>query len=205
MNVKGSAAQTLYRYKGYFYTESEYKKAVLSDWEATGEGMIYTKTEGVGEDDPDIYTPLAVSDVEIEDKGAGKVNLKLTTAALAETWYTLERYNPETGQATNATKVDEEKLAGLFAAVNDADGFKDGKMYYCVPIEHLNAAKGEVGSYGVVRNHLYKLTLDKIKNLGTAVYDPAEAIIPDYNPETYYVAARLNILSWHIVEQNVSL
>ena len=205
MNVIGSAAQTLYRYKGYFYTESEYKEAVLSDWEATGEGMIYTKTEGVGEDDPDTYTPLAVSDVEIEDKGAGKVNLKLTTAALAETWYTLEGYNPESGEATSATEFDSEKLATLFADVNDADGFKDGKMYYCVPIEHLNAAKGEVGSYGVVRNHLYKLTLDKIKNLGTAVYDPEEAIIPDYNPETYYVAARLNILSWHIVEQNVSL
>ena len=166
--------------------------------------MIYTKTEGVGED-ADTYTPLAVSDVEVEDKGAGKVNLKLTATALAETWYTLEGYNPESGTATSATEFDSDKLATLFADVNDADGFKDGKMYYCVPIEHLNATKGEVGSYGVVRNHLYKLTLDKIENLGTAVYDPGEAIIPDYNPETYYVAARLNILSWHIVEQNVSL
>lgn len=201
LKVKDAAAQTLYRYKGYFYTESNYKNVTLSDWMSSGD-MIYTKTEAEGQT---TYTPLAVTDITIQDNHEGKVNIALSEEALAKTWYRLTGYDPEAGTATGETAVDAEELATLFEDLNDADGFKEGKMYYCVPIEHLNATKGEVGSYGVVRNHLYRLTLQSIQNIGTAVYNPDEVIIPNYEPETYYVAAKLNILSWHIVSQDVNL
>ena len=201
LKVKDAAAQTLYRYKGYFYTEANYKNVTLSDWMSSGD-MIYTKTVN---DDKTTYTPLAVADITIQDNHEGKVNITLSEEALAKTWYRLTGYNADDGTATGETAVEEEELAALFEDLNDADGFKEGKMYYCVPIEHLNTSKGEVGSYGVVRNHLYRLTLESIKNIGTAVYNPNEVIIPNYEPETYYVAARLNILSWHIVDQSVNL
>lgn len=201
LKVKNNDVQTLYRYKGYFYTEANYKNVTLSDWMSSGD-MIYTKTDGGQQT---TYTPLAVSDITIQDNHEGKVNIALSEEALAKTWYRLTGYNPGAGTATGETAVEESELATLFEDLNDADGFKEGKMYYCVPIEHLNATKGEVGSYGVVRNHLYRLTLESIQNIGTAVYNPGEVIIPNYEPETYYVAAKLNILSWHIVSQSVNL
>ena len=189
-------AQTLYRYKGAFYTEDNYIAAALSDWEALGT-IIYTATPG-GEGTT--YSPLAATDVEIVNKGDGKVNIKLTDDAKAETWYTLSGE----GDSQIATEYPG-NLDELFNDLSDADGFKDGKMYYCVPIEHLNTTAGAVGNYGVVRNHWYQLTLESISGLGHAVYDPDEEIIPNYNPETYYVAARLNILSWKVVNQSVKL
>ena len=88
-------------------------------------------------------------------------------------------------------------------------------MYYCIPVEHLRGGKFNVGSdlkvtvneadYGVVRNHYYKLTVNSITKLGTAVYNPDEEIVPNMDPETYYVGAQVNILSWKVVNQSVDL
>ena len=88
-------------------------------------------------------------------------------------------------------------------------------MYYAIPIEHLlkRASSGTdivEGNYGVVRNHWYTVTVDKILRLGTGVFQPGEGgelIIPSTKPEdpTYYLGARINILSWKIVHQNVDL
>ena len=186
----GQTKQTLYRYKGFFYNEANYKNATLLDLQAVT-GDLYKKTEnGVT-----TYTQIGADDITIENKGDGKVNIKLANAD--EIWYTTEdksQYTQYTGNVTS--QINNLSLA---------DGFKNGMMYYCVPIEHLNTTAGAVGSYGVVRNHWYQLTLESISGLGTAVYDPDEEIIPNYNPEQYYVAARLNVLSWHMVSQSVNL
>ena len=112
-----------------------------------------------------------------------------------------------------------------------AECYKDGMMYYNIPIEHLRGGKFEYVSttdkpvtgdgsadtepedirvneadYGVVRNHYYNITVNKIENLGNAVLDPDEIIIPiDKNNTTYYVGATINILSWKVVNQSVDL
>lgn len=191
----GETKQTLYRYKGSFFDETNYKNAALTDLQAVT-GDLYKKTN----DNPETYTQITGTDIEIDDLGDGKVNIKLVNEE--EVWYnnTAERtYTEYEGNVTN-------QINGL----SSADGFNQGRMYYCVPIEHLNnipsgSSTAVVGSYGVVRNHWYKLTLETISGLGTAVYDPNEEIIPNYDPETYYVAAELNILSWHMVNQSVNL
>jgi hypothetical protein len=94
-------------------------------------------------------------------------------------------------------------------------------MYYNIPIEHLNQADNETsatsdtkaaitkiheGHYGVVRNHWYKLTINKITGPGHGIQDPDEPIVP--NPdveEDYYIGARINILAWKTLSQTVSL
>lgn len=192
----GETKQTLYRYKGSFFDETNYKNAALTDLQAVT-GDLYKRTNN---DTETTYTQITGSDIEIDDLGDGKVNIKLVNEE--EVWYNNTAESTYTEYEGNVTS----QINGLSLA----DGFNQGRMYYCVPIEHLNNIPSEsstavVGSYGVVRNHWYKLTLETISGLGTAVYDPNEEIIPNYDPETYYVAAELNILSWHMVNQSVNL
>ncbi len=187
-------AKTLLRYKGTLYEEASYKAKAIAD--VVNSHALYKQ---VGTDP---YAPIAAADLTFANHsdGAGKVKLVLTEAAAANTWNTKADGSGEV--------VTAETINGYFNSLSPADGFKDGKMYYIIPIEHLNQpADGSdvVGKYGVVRNHLYMLTVNKITKLGHAVWDPDAPITPTDNPETYYLAATLNILSWHIVNQNVDL
>jgi hypothetical protein len=77
--------------------------------------------------------------------------------------------------------------------------------YYTVDIEHLG--NNEITNYAVVRNHSYVITVDGIKGLGTPVYDANNNVATPTEPEetSSYVAARINVLSWRIVNQNVTL
>lgn len=88
--------------------------------------------------------------------------------------------------------------------------WRDGKAYYYVSIKHFgNPKTGTMTndySKGVVRNHLYSLTLNGISGFGTPVFDPDEVIIPTNPGEEdnfYFLAAKINILSWKIVTQSV--
>ena len=99
--------------------------------------------------------------------------------------------------ATAAAKADIEKFT--------AEVRTGGKAYYYIPINHLGS-DGSVAECGIVRNHWYQVTLNKIKGLGTPVYDVTKIIdptTPEYN-ETY-LAARVNVLQWRVVSQSVDL
>ena len=95
-----------------------------------------------------------------------------------------------------------------------------GYAYFYAPIEHLGE-EGKVGQYGVVRNHSYQLTVNKINGLGAPLDDDhfgtdpnnpdpdpedpgEEPIIPDPD-ETALIKAELRVLSWHVVTQGVDL
>ena len=72
-------------------------------------------------------------------------------------------------------------------------------------IKHYGS-ENKPGEYGVVRNHVYKTSVTKVVGLGTPVFDPTLPIIPELPAEKYsYIAARINILSWHIVNNSVIL
>ena len=87
--------------------------------------------------------------------------------------------------------------------------FEDGKTYYYTDIEHLGPDV-TTGKFGVVRNHLYDIIIKKVTGLGTPVLNPSngkqEVIIPQ-KPDTsaFFLAAQINILSWRIVNNNVTL
>lgn len=81
----------------------------------------------------------------------------------------------------------------------------EGMAYYYVPIKHLGL-EGEVGEYGIVRNHLYDINVTKMEGFGTPVYDKTWEIIPTVPEETKtYLAAKINVLQWRVVPQNVNL
>ena len=83
---------------------------------------------------------------------------------------------------------------------------KDGMTYYFTPIRHLAQNKTEMGYYGVVRNHSYRITINTISGFGTPVYNPDEIIVPVIPKDTEtFLAARINVLSWRVVTSNVDL
>lgn len=83
---------------------------------------------------------------------------------------------------------------------------KEGMTYYYTPIRHLAQNKTEMGYYGVVRNHSYRITINTISGFGTPVYNPGEIIVPVIPKDTEtFLAARINVLSWRVVTSNVDL
>lgn len=93
--------------------------------------------------------------------------------------------------------------------------YKDGKCYYFVNINQTSVANSMLAegsatnaahTYdGVVRNHIYDLTLNSIKGIGTPVFDPEDVIIPERpdDEDLYYLAAQINVLAWRLVSQTV--
>lgn len=88
----------------------------------------------------------------------------------------------------------------------------EGKTYYHTTIKHtLNNKTLD----GVVRNHLYNISLTGVQGLGTPIPgdtstddpgddDPEDKPIDPENPQDdySYLAARINILSWNIISQD---
>ena len=138
--------------------------------------------------------------VKPADKGYGYehsdgfVSLFLTAAAGGKTWYYADASKTTVTDADVTEDTGAAKLKDALATklIERADAFKDGMMYYCVPLEHYNtyvSADPKLGMHGMVRNHFYDVTTGDIKTLGKGIYDPAE----------------ININAWHIVKQTTDL
>lgn len=113
----------------------------------------------------------------------------------------------------------------LLLQAGTAQGFLGGKAYYTIPIQHLgfyrddNPNEGisanskefdwtgvKSGDFGLVRNHVYTIAVDKIEGLGNGIPDPEHPIVPPTDPNEYYIGARIVVLNWAVVpQQNVSL
>lgn len=111
--------------------------------------------------------------------------------------------------------------------------YQGGNAFFYVPIQHYNPtaatnngkfnyvevkdeATGEVtgeelstflGEYATVRNHVYKLSVSTLYGLGYG--DPGSAfLIPDGDDteeSAYWFHAKIEVLSWHVINNNVEL
>jgi hypothetical protein len=206
-------AGDIIRYNGKFYTPSAYVK------------YVYTLTKGLSELAQYTHdgTALQESDLVVGDGDIlnGRVALKLSDAAAAYNW----------ASSNDATESSADIVAAInkvyqdFQKDNDANGYHKGSMYYSIPIEHLNnpvattTTTGDASittttqntsvveaQYGVVRNHLYSLSINEIKNVGFGIEKPDEPIIPNpIETQDFYIGATINILAWKTVSQSVQL
>ena len=104
-------------------------------------------------------------------------------------------------ELTNAETTINEELAK-----NPAQIATEGYVYYYTPIKHLGTTTGSTGEYGVVRNHIYDVTITDIKGYGTPIFDPDKDIDTTHpSNEEVYIAARINVLSWRVVSSDVTL
>lgn len=86
-----------------------------------------------------------------------------------------------------------------------ADVRADGRTYYFIPISHLGS-DASIAQYGVVRNHVYKITVNDMQGFGTPVVDKDAVIIPTKpENEATYLAAKIKVLSWRVVKQDADL
>lgn len=162
--------------------------------------QYYTSTDATN------YTQLSKDDIDFKDPDGTMQQYRVTPTLAADPAGTTKKYYTKTTSGTTPTFREVNKADVLAAIEADkAEIRRDGRAYYYVPIKHIGGP-GELAEYGIVRNHFYKITLTGIKGFGTPVYDPdkvVDPIVPTY--ENTYLAARVQVLQWRVVNQNASL
>ena len=161
--------------------------------------QYYTSTDATH------YTQLSASDIDFKDPDGTMQQYRVTpTLAADPVGVTKKYYTKNPGTTSDFTEVNKSIVLAAIEAAK-AEIRKGGRAYYYVPIKHLGNT-GEVAEYGIVRNHFYKITLSGIKGFGTPVYNPDQVVkpvVPTY--EDTYLAARVQVLQWRVVNQNASL
>lgn len=157
----------------------------------------YTSTDATN------YTQLTKDDITFAEPTTSMNNYQVTPTLVDDPTDTKKYYTKSsTGTYTLVTKDDVNAAIGA----DKAEIRTEGKAYYYIPIRHIATDETKLGYYGVVRNHHYKITLNSIKGFGTPVYNPAKEIdptVPTYS--NTYLAARVQVLQWRVVNQNVNL
>lgn len=202
-------ALDLVRFNGELFKKTSFLEYILNVMKAKSLWNVWIETTAEGATEK-TYEQIGTDKVELVNVSDGKVKVQLTDAAKALKLYsynnTTEEYELMTGEGKTFVNTN------LATESADAIGYTGGLMYYNIPIEHLNNSEIENGvipeaKYGVVRNHHYVVTINKLENIGKGIFDPNEVIVPgkDDDKDTYYVGANINILSWKIVSQSVEL
>lgn len=112
-------------------------------------------------------------------------------------------------------QVDEEKGTGEFTyrpikmkefeifaygyPVYFAKCYNEGRMYYAQPISDSS------GILGAVRNHWYHYEFNSLKNVGISVHNPDQPIVPAVEPNVIGFGFEVQIIPWHIVEEDVNI
>ncbi len=137
---------------------------------------------------------------------ANEVYFQLSDAGAAKDWWKLVNGVYETVAANisndpNSVKATNEALKSVPAAVL----YENGETFYYVDIKHLGA-ENKAAEYGIVRNHVYNITINSIGGYGSPVYTGTEFVdYPQITEQNTYVSAEINILSWKLVNQVVDI
>lgn len=166
--------------------------------------QYYTST------DNSTYNQLSENDIDFKNPEGNMSKYQVTPTLAADATGTTKKYYTKTPSGASAfTEVNKSDVLAAIEAAK-AEVRKDGRAYYYAPIKHLGSkdalGKSTLGEYGIVRNHFYKITLTGIKGFGTPVYNPdqvVEPVVPTY--QDTYLAARVQVLQWRVVNQNASL
>ena len=126
---------------------------------------------------------------------------------------------------TELTEEEKNNLKTQFATyMTGASVYYNGYCYYEIPVRHFNDTEvplagqtgavdanindeSQLGRYGIVRNHWYQLTINKItqpgKPITTDPVDPEDK--PDDLTEEYAMNVTAKVLRWAVRTQNVEL
>lgn len=200
-NEQGTALDMI-RYNGILFTKGAYLATVLNDLNLNA---FYKTTNAEGSE---IYKQIDNTLVQLNDESVA-VGLNLGTTTLYSRSGSAAPYTYT--EITDTTPLQD--ALDTFNANSDAIGYAGGDMYYNIPIEHLrndvdaDKVKSFEANYGIVRNHHYVVSVNKLEKIGKGIYNPEEEIVPDIDDEKelYYVGASIHILSWKLVNQNVNL
>lgn len=185
---------SLGRWYGKNYTEAGVKDAMV----ATVDHRLYVEDKEKSTNEKIAFKAITADDVVFEQA--------LQTAEK-------ERYNVFMTADPDVTYYDakgEEVTAAeakyILENVDPAQIWTNGYAYYYVTIKHFGAEDTR-GEYGLVRNHLYDIKISSVNGFGTPVFDPGYVITPEkpVDDTATNLSAEINILSWHLVQQEVIL
>lgn len=189
------------KYKGIQYLSKEDVLTVVANENKSKYFKKTTTTNSEGQE-VDVYTSISKNDLTFATTApeGGSATLKdyevIPQFKSDAVIYDADHHTVNVAEANKA----------LATEANKAQVRREGRVYYYTPIRHLASEEGKLGYYGVVRNHSYKVNLQKVSGFGTPVYDPDKVIDPTLpEEEDIYLAARINVLSWRVVKSNVDL
>ncbi len=179
----------------------------------TLKNTFYAKTTV---DSKDVYTGLKPEDLMCVAGGgegapggveANEVYFQLSTEVGAKkNWYELVNgvWRPVSTDL-NKDDIGVNATNELLKSVPSAVLYTNGETFYYVDIEHLGAPNS-AAEYGIVRNHIYDIAINSIRGYGSPVYEGSEIIeYPTTPDQQTYVSAKINILSWRLVNQVVDI
>lgn len=179
----------------------------------TLKNTYYAMTES---DDVKTYTGLKPEDLVCVAGGttgaptgvkANEVYFQLSTVGEGKDWYKLDNgvYKPVANNLTVDPESTDAMNAALKSDVPSAVLYTEGHTFYYIDIKHLGAANS-AAEFGIVRNHAYNITINSIKGYGSPVYTGNKFVdYPSTPDQNTFVSAKINILSWRLVNQEVDI
>ena len=170
--------------------------------ETTGGEKIQRYTK-IGPDDVEIVTALSNGSALAGQDNKGRYNVELKIQTKVAKNYTLSN-------TKDSPKATEAQLNAALKQIGHAKVWNEGKTYWFFPIYHLGENNDpktlEVGETGVVRNHIYDCSINRIGGFGTPIYDPDEPVYPEKpQDDDAFISATIEILSWRVVTTAVEL
>lgn len=198
VKADGTTSVEVVNWLGKTYVGEEYLKIVVAN---TLKEQYFSST------DEKLYDGIEPKDLKCVTRNSNSekayyVDFQLATDAAGygvnKTWYK----KSADGKYTQVTDMNAELMN-----VHPALVYKNGQTYYYTDIRHLANDTAKTGAYGVVRNHVYKVNINKVSGFGTPIYDPTQDFVEVETPEEIYtyVSAQINILSWRIVARDYEL
>lgn len=200
VTVDGSSASPvdLARWAGADYTQEGVKTAMLN----TVASLIYTKKDtgfvAIGPEHVKLVTATqaGMADDKSENSPRYLCYLQLTDAARALPFYSA---------ASDQAAITPDAVDNILREMPGARVWKSGTTYYYTDIRHSGLDE-QRGLCGVVRNHVYEISINSVAGLGTPVWDPDEKIVPQKPDDSQtHIAATIGILSWRTVNNDVDL
>lgn len=193
---------SLVEWRSRKYTLNGYLNFIVSNskvaqyWYKTGEGEYSQFSADLLE-----MTPV--------ESAAWKNQATLTATAAAYEYGTFN-YDAAGNRVEGSwTSVATSAVKAAVAEFGEVQYWNGGKTYYYTPITHETVGTGDAAQkyYGVVRNHLYKVTINSISGYGTPVANPGHVIEVPERPtdDESYLAAKVVILDWAVVNNLVDL
>ncbi|MDE5790975.1 MAG: fimbria major subunit [Muribaculaceae bacterium] len=237
---EGEAVEFVRVLKNAKYYETESAKLVLLDMLQREGYMVKEVTPANGTDSEKVkYVSIKPDDVAFKSANNLGYDgyLQLTDAIIENDNRSIVKVTNIKDEGTgayseNIAAQDNDVFNNYLATTADYKVWKwtEGKCYYYVelyngetmdkPVKDKdgNVVKNDDESiktyndkaYGIVRNHIYALTLRTMVGLGVPVFDPTEIIVPvtpphvDEEDDDWQMACDIHILSWARYHQDVN-
>lgn len=192
--------------QGTYYADEAAAKTALTKRQF----IVFTDNKGTTAAGADIFT-VKHPDYTVRQKLANpNIAGRLVTLQMETIPETAVYYFDGTGYVP-VTAANLADVNAQLVSVGYMNMYYNGLAFYNVPIRHLgfraaSYADGKydwknmlLGELGLVRNHVYSITIDNIYGIGTGLRDDDQPIVPAKDEVNQYVAMRLNILAWNVV------